>query len=199
MTEDFELSPNAILSRAVQEAISRSEPIRAIAMDSIKVESRNGVVVLKGIIPSDALRYVAERLARAVTGVKDVVNQLSTSEGMERRIALALATNEATRHQRIAVRVVEGVATLYGAVHAKEEADMLLSVAGTACDGLQLQSRLQLLPTDEPVILTWQNSIEGRAAATAKPEAQSGPTDSESASESAPSETPPAAAVGGMA
>jgi len=200
MADEYELSPDERLCHDVMDAISRSEPIRASSLDGIRVKATNETVELKGIIASEALSYVAEQLARTVPGVKAVVNHLATNEGLERHVAMALASDESTRHQRVAVRVVEGAVFLYGAVASQVEADGIVALASTAADGLKVQSRLQLLPSGEPVILLWQNSLEGRGeAAAAKPAQAPAPPAGEPGPQVTPSEVPPPAAVGGAA
>ena len=200
MADEYELSPNERLRHAVMEAISRSEPIRASSLGSIRMKAADGKVELQGIIASEALRYVAEQLACAVPGVESIVNHLVTPAEMERRVALALASDESTRHQRIAVRAVDSVVTLYGAVGSQGEADMIAAVAGSASDGMQIHNRLQILPSDEPVILMWQNSLEGRGeAAAANPPKQPASPASEPSPVATPSGAPPTAQVGGTA
>lgn len=200
MADEYELSPDERLCHAVMDALSRSEPIRASSLESIRVKATNGKVELQGIIASEALRYVAEQLARAVPGVKAIVNHLATNEGMERRVALALASDKSTRHLRVAVRAGDGVVTLYGAVGSQGEADVVAAVAGSAANGMQIHNRLQLLPSDEPVILLWQHSLEGRGeAAAARPAAKPTLPAGEPTLAATPSEAPPAAPVGGTA
>lgn len=200
MADEYELSPDERLCHAVIEAISRSEPIRASSLGGIKVHATDGKVEMQGIIASEALKYVAEQLARAVPGVKSIVNHLATDAEVERRVAAALASDEATRHQRIAVRVQDNTVTLYGAVGSQGEADTVAAVAGSVTDGMQIHSRLQLLPSGEPVILMWQNSLEGRAEEAAeKPHEQPVSPVSEPTPAATPSGAPPAAQVGGTA
>lgn len=200
MADEYELSPNERLCHAVMDAISRSEPIRASSLGSIRVKAVDGKVDLQGIIASEALKYVAEQLACAVPGVKSIVNHLVTTAEMERRVATALASDESTRHQRIAVRVVDSVVTLYGAVDSQGEAETVAAVAARGADGMQIHNRLQILTSGEPVILMWQNSLEGRGeAAAANPPKQPAPPTSEPSPVAAPSGVPPTAQVGGTA
>jgi osmotically-inducible protein OsmY len=199
MTREEELSRDEELSRAVKDAISRSEPIRATAMDGLKVEASDGSVVLRGVIASEPQRYVAEQLASKVSGVKAVVNQLATSEQLESKIALALASDETTRHLRVTVRVVSGVARLYGAVASLKENELATAVARRAAGGIDTQSHLHVVPPGQPVTLLWQCSMEGRQqAASAKPTpSESEPHDDDS--RTASPEAPPAAMLGGTA
>jgi osmotically-inducible protein OsmY len=47
---------------------------------NIDVDVKDGVVTLKGAVPSDEARHRAEKLAKHVKGVKSVVNQLTIKE-----------------------------------------------------------------------------------------------------------------------
>jgi osmotically-inducible protein OsmY len=47
---------------------------------NIDVDVKDGVVTLKGAVPSDEARHKAEKLAKRVKGVKSVVNQLTIKE-----------------------------------------------------------------------------------------------------------------------
>lgn len=150
------------LRREVQDALQRSEPIRALDMRTISVEAREGVVVMRGIVASETHRFVAEQLARRVPRVKEVVNELATDEGLERSIGSALASRGLTRKHRIAVNVVGGVASLYGAVPSEEDAEAVRAAACAVQGVLGVESRLQVVPPGTTVVLAWQSSIEGR-------------------------------------
>lgn len=150
------------LSRSVMDALWRSEPIRARDLRSLEVVARGGTVLLRGVVATEAHKYAAAQLARAVPGVVSVTNELLTDDNLERSIAVALALNSATRQHRIAVRVASGVASLYGAVPSAEIADGARAAAGAVNGVRQVESRLQVVPSGKNVVLAWQNSIEGR-------------------------------------
>ncbi len=154
------------LARAVTEALWRSEPIRAMDLDRIQVLARGGVVVLRGIVASQAHSFVAAQLARRVPGVKDVVNELVTDEQLERRVALSLAATERTRDLRLAVNAERGVVTLYGAASNLLDAELARSIAVAVPGVVGVESRIRVLPPGEPVVLAWQNSLEGRPRAS---------------------------------
>lgn len=48
---------------------------------NVNVDTRDGVVHLKGSVPTDEDRTEAERLARATKGVRDVHNELTVASG----------------------------------------------------------------------------------------------------------------------
>lgn len=151
-----------MLARSVRDALWRSEPIRALDLDSLQVEARDGIVVIRGIVASEAHSFAAVQLARGVPGVKEVVNQLRTDEDLERRIAVALASDPAARRHRTAVNVVGGVAYLYGVVPTEEEAEAIRKVAANVAGLVGVESRLQVVPPGTRVVLAWQGSVEGR-------------------------------------
>ncbi|MHB0868752.1 MAG: BON domain-containing protein [Chloroflexota bacterium] len=150
------------LSLSVVNALWRSEPLRALDLDSVQVVASGGTVVLRGLVASDAHRYAAEQLARGVPGVAAVIDELVTDIDLERRVAMALASENATRKQRIAVRVAGGVASLYGAVPAAEAAERARAVALSVPGLVGVESKLQVVPPGVPAILAWQQSVEGR-------------------------------------
>jgi len=55
---------------------SRHAESKDVAMTSISVETLNGVVMLSGFAKSELERTTAERIARGVSGVKGVRNQI---------------------------------------------------------------------------------------------------------------------------
>lgn len=131
------------VSRAVRDALWRSEPIRALDMDSLRVRARDGIVVLQGIVASETHKFAAGQLARGVAGVKEVINSLTSDEELERRIAAAVASKEATRKHRITVNVIGGVAALYGTVPSAEDVEAIRRVALAVPEVVGVESRLQ--------------------------------------------------------
>ena len=162
MNVNVEDPGDEMLARSVRAALWRYEPIRALDLDSLQVEARDGIVVLRGIVASEAHSFAAAQLARGVPGVKEVVNQLTTDEALERRIAVALASNPAVRRHRTAVNVVGGVAYLYGVVPTEEDAEAIRRVAADVAGIVGVESRLRVVPPGTPVVLAWQASVEGR-------------------------------------
>ena len=150
------------LARAVKDAMWRSEPIRATDLGRLQVEAHAGVVKLRGLVASEAHRIEAAQLARRVPGVKDVVNELVTDEGLKARVAVALASDETTRSHRIAVNVLRGVAGIYGAVPDEATAEAAREVALRVPGVAAVENRLKVVPAGSRVILAWQESVEGR-------------------------------------
>lgn len=186
------------LTHAVKSALWRSEPIRALDLDTIHVVARGGTVVLRGLVASDAHKHAAAQLARGVPGVADVVNELVTDVELERHVALALASDRTTRGQRISVKVAGGVASLYGAVPAPAVAEQARRVALGVPGLIGVESHLRVVPPGDTVILAWQHSVEGRPQRPQTPvqqrEAPDGPSD-----RAAPADPAPATRLEGAA
>ena len=183
------------LLMAVMDAISRSEPLRGRAMNDLLVEVSGGKVVISGVVASAALRIRAGQLASMVDGVDLVENRLVTSEEVEGHISRALAADPITHRFRIAVKVVDRTASLYGAVETKEEAERAGKVAAAAAEGLEITNRLQLLPPGRPALLLWQQSVEGRQEVATMKAARE--AEAQRAADSAPEIAPDGAPTGG--
>ena len=164
MNESTSGAKNNRLARSVMEMLQRSEPLRAVALHRISVEASDSSVLLRGIVPSEAHRRQAVAMASAVPGVSRVVDELVTDRQLEGRVAVALASDPSTRPLRIAVRVLGGVARLYGAVPSEEMAEMACSVARRVGELTGVESRLKIVPPGTPAVLAWQNSLEGRTS-----------------------------------
>lgn len=65
-----------LLAAAVNRALVRDKGVRA---GDVQVSVHDGVVTLTGTVPGNSSAERAERLARDVDGVKDVVNHLRIS------------------------------------------------------------------------------------------------------------------------
>ena len=161
------------LRRSVMESLWRFEPIRALGTDTLKVEVRDGIVRLDGLVSSEAHKLAASNLVRHVPGVKDVVNRLVSDEELEQQIAESLAANRSTRQHRIVVNVVRGIAGLYGVVPTEDDAESVRAVAAAVPGVRGVESRLRVVPLGAPVVLAWQCSVEGRPLA--KPSDQLAP------------------------
>lgn len=205
-SSNHESSGDEGLELAVRDAISRSEPLRAVGLEALEVEASAGRVVLRGNVANMAHKYVAEKLARSVRGVKEVDNRLITAEEMESDISSALAADPATRHLRIAVRVVGKAAALFGAVATEDELKRAGEVAASAVPGFVVENRIHLLPAGEPALLLWQQSVEGRrlveqmkAAKASEDVVEEAEAGFEPAPPAAPSEARHVTPAGGMA
>lgn len=164
MSESTSGAKNDRLARSVMEELQRSEPLRAVALQRLRVDASDGSLVLRGIVPSDAHRQQAIAIAASVPGVSRVVDELVTDRQLEGRVAVALASDPSTRPLRIVVRVLGGIARLYGAVPSEEMAEMACSVARRVEELTGVESRLKVVPPGTPAVLAWQNSLEGRTS-----------------------------------
>jgi osmotically-inducible protein OsmY len=166
MSNSKEEPVNERLAEEVRRALWRSTPLRALNLDQLEIEARGHTVSLGGVVASPSLKYVAERVARSVPGVREVVNLLITDEQLEREIASALSSTPELRRRRITVNATGGVAVLYGAVASEEEAEKYRSLALTIPGVVGVESRLHVLPAGKSIVLTWQKSLEGRPQPT---------------------------------
>jgi osmotically-inducible protein OsmY len=167
MSSSKEDQGNTDLINAVRRALWRSVAIRALNLDQLEIEAHGDTVELRGIIASPSLRYVAEQVTRSVRGVQNVVNLLITDEELERDIARALSSEPELRKRRISVNVTTGVASLYGAVFSEEEAEAYRDIAISVPGVVGVESKLHILRLDQPIVLSWQRSLEGRPARVA--------------------------------
>ncbi|HSB62076.1 MAG TPA: BON domain-containing protein, partial [Vicinamibacteria bacterium] len=112
----------------------------------VSVETREGVVTLRGKVDSDAAKAAAEILAREVEGVRDVRNELAVvspadrarvdrqDKALTRAVKRALARDVQLEDEDITVRVDAAVVTLGGEVSSfilkSKAAEVAWQVAG---------------------------------------------------------------------
>ena len=72
---------DASLTAKVKTRLARDERLGAPALEDIDVETREGVVTLKGAVDREKSRTAAEEIARAMDGVAGVVNQITVGRG----------------------------------------------------------------------------------------------------------------------
>jgi osmotically-inducible protein OsmY len=103
------------VKRDVERALLSDDLIRRIDAPTIDVTVSAGVVVLRGhaIVATSSTR--AERAARSVPGVLEVVNQIIPDRKLHLAVAHALGQDERTRSHRFRVHVQRGVVVLHGA------------------------------------------------------------------------------------
>jgi hyperosmotically inducible protein len=99
----------------------------------INVDTRDGVVTLFGIVPSEAAKKAASANARKVDGVKDVKNELQVvadakrdavdakDEDIERGVEQTLAGSQSLRRDDIDVEVKDGIVRLTGSVPSESD------------------------------------------------------------------------------
>jgi hyperosmotically inducible periplasmic protein len=135
---------DATITARVKAALIDNEVVKA---RQIEVETRNGVVQLSGFVDSDDMQEAALRTARAVSGVKEVRNDLALrggkrSEGkvvddsiIAAKVKAKLVDDGGLQASNgVNVEVNNGVVQLSGFVTTLEEknraADMAISVDG---------------------------------------------------------------------
>ena len=74
---------DASLTAKVRTRLARDERLGPPALEDIDVETREGVVILKGAVDRERARAAAEEIARAMNGVAGVVNQITVGRGGE--------------------------------------------------------------------------------------------------------------------
>ena len=99
----------------------------------VNVDTRDGVVTLFGIVPSESAKKAAEANARKVSGVKDVRNELQVvadakrdavdakDDDIERGVEQALAKSERVDEDGIDVSVKDGIVRLTGSVDSESD------------------------------------------------------------------------------
>jgi len=106
---------DATLRAKVEERLYRYDPLR-VNFHLIRVEAQDGRVILEGVVPSTAMKRMAESLARAVPGVREVQNSLVADPEIEAELGLRLAADPelSPPQARVLVTSVQGDVTLAG-------------------------------------------------------------------------------------
>ena len=146
------------LATAVEGALWAYGPIRQTGT-LLQVAADKGVVTLTGNIRSDLTKSIATRLARSVTGVTQVVNNMAADTEIEHRVAVDLAMDPDSQllTDRINVNCVIGNVYLSG-----------LSTAATLAQAEAGKARAGTLARQVPGVLDVVNEIramEGSADA----------------------------------
>ena len=108
---------DGVVRAHVEEAL-RADPALEIATPSVRVI--DGVVTLRGVVPSHATRELAEHVARSVRGARDVVSQLELSGDPRHDAEIRGDVQRALRADRwvdewlLDVEVDEGVVAIRG-------------------------------------------------------------------------------------
>lgn len=112
----------------------------------INAESVNNVVTLYGVVPTEALRDAAGKIAMETKGVNEVINMIVvrpkeeastgkkikrtfSDEWLESRVEAAIVFNKALSIREIDVEVDDGVCILTGVVNSEEEKDAAAKIA----------------------------------------------------------------------
>jgi len=129
-------SQNAVTTSKVKSALALSKNVSAF---DINVDSSGGVVTLRGTVPSQESRRIAEEIARDTDGVKEVKNQISVDHSakpdpqmanlgtrvsdleLRTRLDDTLDKDSSLRDDDIKIDVQNGVVNLDGEVDTTEE------------------------------------------------------------------------------
>jgi hyperosmotically inducible protein len=127
------------------------------AMD-INVDTRNGVVTLFGIVPTESAKNAATTEARKVDGVKEVRNDLQVvakpqqaavevkDDELSRQINEAMKQREALNDSDINVEVKNGVARLTGTVPSQDHRVMAAIAARSIAGVKSVKDELTIKP-----------------------------------------------------
>lgn len=149
---------DATITAEVKTKITAQEGINPLSLD---VDTRDGVVVLRGIVDDEEDRIGAERLARDTRGVVEVVNQLQLGDEND----LERSANDATVSARVKARIaadpvvdaldidvdtIQGVVTLSGVVDNESERSSAELVARDTPGVRGVHNELQVRGEDQP-------------------------------------------------
>jgi len=106
---------DATLRAKVEERLYRYDPLR-VNFHLIRVDVQDGRVILDGVVPSTAIKRMAETLARSIPGVREVQNDLVADPEIEAELGLRLAADPelSPPQARVLVTSVQGDVTLVG-------------------------------------------------------------------------------------
>lgn len=117
----MDVMDDATLRAKVEERLYRYDPLR-VNFHLIRVEARDGRVILDGVVPSTAMKRMAETLARSIPGVREVQNDLRSDPEIEAELGLRLAADPelSPPQARVLATSVQGDVTLAGWVPSEE-------------------------------------------------------------------------------
>ncbi len=163
---------DAKLHAAVKAAFELNRRLHAL---SVTVEAEDGVLTLRGEVPDDETRALAEQTAAAVPGVKQLVSHLRLAPGGAARadddgsrslgesfddealavkVRLALSLRADLHGARIDVRVRRRVVTLSGEARSQAQREAALALAREVRGVAEVVDRLRVQAADaaaEPV------------------------------------------------
>ena len=119
---------------AVLDALIADDELHAADVD---VESRDGIVTLRGIVELPAQRERAERIVLRVGGVSSVRNRLGvlsmpSADDVAERVTNAIGVDAILGADQVTVRVRDNDVTLTGTVGSPEHRDAALAAAANA-------------------------------------------------------------------
>jgi osmotically-inducible protein OsmY len=137
------------LEHAVKGALSAVSRLKEFEAPRINVKAYGGEVILAGIVSTNEVRRLAERVASEVAGVLEVRNKLLTDAELTRALQDVLRSNPITTVASIEPVVFDGVAELRGA--ATYDAQLAAIKMARALDGIRdVVNRMQLSTAARP-------------------------------------------------
>lgn len=137
---------------------------RSLSPFDIKTAAQDGVVTLSGAVGDEQAKQRAEEIARGISGVKQVVNQLvivdqprrkparrSLKELLSDRALTALIRSRLLYHKqfqelRLDIACRKGVVALYGVVSSEEEREAIQRVVEETSGVVSVNNRLTVSP-----------------------------------------------------
>ncbi len=138
-----EYRPDADILEDVWEALWAVYPIRALELDAIQVQVRDGVVTLKGNVASPTHRHLAVQATQKVPGVLRVEDELIADDELEAAVARQLSRDELLAKSYIRVESDLGTVTLMGKVSSRDLERRALELAGQVPGVRSVVSNLQ--------------------------------------------------------
>jgi osmotically-inducible protein OsmY len=162
------------ITRAVEEQLVTAE---GVPRRGVHAASADGIVTLSGTVDDLLARDRAANVAKAVRGVRGVVNTLDvrpsgrTDASIRDDVERALVNDPATESYEIDLRVDDGVVTLLGAVDSWQERDLASTVVKQVRGVRAVRNRIDVIypherPDDEiesdvEQRLRWDARLEG--------------------------------------
>lgn len=122
----------------------------------VSVQVQEGIVTLRGVVPTPAVRHAAERAAMNTVGVWSVRNELQVAppvqlddDALQSRVERAIRRDAWLAGQEVQVRVSDGLAYLYGMLDSDVARSQALSVVGRIGGVREVMDRLVVSPDRE--------------------------------------------------
>jgi len=148
----YEIDDPAIRD-AVEEELADDDPV---PFNEIAVESRDGVITLRGQVSNLLVKERAARIAKTVKGVRTVVNRIQVRPSIVRSdvdlrtdVENALLNDPATESYEITVGVSDHSVTLTGRVDSWQERRLAAKVAKGVRGVVSLENRIEVREPEE--------------------------------------------------
>ncbi len=135
------------LKAKVEEALWYYEPLRQ-SLSPVSVEVDDGVVVLRGVVPTRIIKFHTLKLARSIPGVREVRDELLTDSDLEVAVGMALARDGRTKDLlgHISANATYGTVVLTGYVESEEDKALVETIARQVPGVRRIVNRLHVEP-----------------------------------------------------